>query len=383
MLHVAILTDALDMQYKAPAGTFNYARKLVEGIASKGIAVTSIHYRLDIRQSTREITIPLVGPANRNPSPVQLIPRNLIALRTLHRLNPHVVHMPVWGMSYTPMLMLKCVNNAKIVATVHDLAPIIYPRFYKYRYLERVGLSQSLILLGKVADAIIAISQNTARDLMSVVNIPKDKIRVIYQGVGGAFKPMDKDMCRKAIAEIYGVKRKYVLYVGTMHPRKNLKTLVLSYALSRKQGLEHELVLAGRGGDEEPEIRRLASESNINSHVQTVRDVPYKHLPYLYNAADVFIYLSLYEGFGLPVLEAMACGTPVIASNASSLPEVVGDAGILVNPRDIEETSQALVDLLENGELRSELSAKGIQRAGCFRWADTIQKTLDVYRCLT
>jgi glycosyltransferase involved in cell wall biosynthesis len=171
----------------------------------------------------------------------------------------------------------------------------------------------------------------------------------------------------------------YILNVGTLEPRKNLEGLLRAFAKAKRKGIPHTLVITGAGGWGESRLAQLPTELGIADSVLFTGFVTDEALPHLYANADFFVYPSLYEGFGLPVLEAMACGTPVIASNTSSIPEVAGDAGILVDPSSEGELVAAMMQLAGDGRLRDDLKKRGINRAASFSWERTAQETFAVY----
>jgi glycosyltransferase involved in cell wall biosynthesis len=172
----------------------------------------------------------------------------------------------------------------------------------------------------------------------------------------------------------------YILNVGTLEPRKNLAGLLQAFARARRKGLPHSLVVVGANGWGNSSVERLVDELGIREHVHVSGFVDDQTLPRLYAAADFFVYPSLYEGFGLPVLEAMACGAPVITSNVSSMPEVAGGAALLVDPRSTDELCDAMLRLAGDGQLRSLLRVKGKERAGQFSWERTAEQTWQIYQ---
>lgn len=195
---------------------------------------------------------------------------------------------------------------------------------------------------------------------------------VIYEGVDEIFKPIDKKIAKSFICENYEIKNDFLLYVGNAHPRKNLYTLIKAFSIAKKKGLSLKLVLVGVSSSE------LKIPNEVRDDITTLSYVPRKYLPYFYSASEVFMFLSLYESFGMPLVEAMACGIPIIASNTSCIPEIVGDAGILVNPLDVEEVASTILNLMENTELKVELSVRGIKRASQFTWERTIKETVGI-----
>ncbi|HIP90277.1 MAG TPA: glycosyltransferase family 1 protein, partial [Candidatus Nanopusillus sp.] len=227
-------------------------------------------------------------------------------------------------------------KNTKFIITVHDLIPFIIPKEHtKIRVLiYKLLLPKTL----RTVDKIISVSHHTRKDIIKYFKIPEDKIEVIYNGVDEKYKPLSEEEINN-IKEKYSINYPFILYVGTLEPRKNIPTLIKAYYKLKKQGLPHKLVITGKKGWKYRSIFKTINKLNLRKDVIFTGYVPDEDLPTLYNAADLFVYPSLYEGFGLPPLEAMACGTPVITSNTSSLPEVVGDAGIMVDPYDVDGLS--------------------------------------------
>lgn len=264
------------------------------------------------------------------------------------------------------------------VLTVHDLSFYLYPETHpkeRIHHMERYFYPR----LDRISH-FITVSNAIKHDMIKLLNIPEHKIAVTYEGVEEEFKPILDNALPGSLSK-YGVNPgSYILYVGTLEPRKNIKNLLKAYScLPEFLRGKYPLVLAGGLGwlmeGLDKEIRRLGiSTSTIKTGY-----VPREDLPSLYNGASIFVYPSLYEGFGLPPLEAMACGTPVITSNVSSLPEVVGDAGILVHPEDVNKLSEEMEDLITNPERRHCLSRKGIERAKLFTWERCALQTLGVY----
>jgi glycosyltransferase involved in cell wall biosynthesis len=232
----------------------------------------------------------------------------------------------------------------------------------------------------------IAISKYTKNDLIKHFKVSPNKIKVIYLAADKKlYKPLPKKNTKQVLQE-YGLKlnenNKYILYVGSERPRKNLSTLIKAlFLLKKKHNIHPVLIKVGAESHKKQHnlIKNLIQKLDLKNEVISIKNVPENDLPALYNAADLFVYPSLYEGFGLPPLEAMACGTPVITSNTSSLPEVVGDAGIMVNPYDVDELANRMYEVLTNNGLREELSKKGLERAKLFSWKKCAEETLKVY----
>jgi glycosyltransferase involved in cell wall biosynthesis len=212
-----------------------------------------------------------------------------------------------------------------------------------------------------------------------LVTTNEAKISVVHLGVEARFQPIREESQLTATRQKYGLPGKFVLFVGLIEPRKNLETLVDAYlADSLCEGFD--LVLAGNLGWDYSRLLKKVAASGVRNRIHMPGYIDDADLPALYSMAAAFVYPSLYEGFGLPVLEAMACGAPVITSGVSSLPEVAGDAAILVDPRDCRAVAGALRMVLGDEELREDLSQRGRQRSQLFTWERTAGKTLDVYR---
>jgi len=269
-------------------------------------------------------------------------------------------------------------KRAKLVVTIFDLAPIQFKEFFT-KEAARYFTNYFKSIIPK-ADVVIAISNSTKNAVLEYFNIPEDRIQVTPLAANDNYKQIsDSNIIRKAKVR-YGINRNYILFVGTLEPRKNLRNLIKAYSiLPDYLKRNYALVLCGKRGWYYEEIFRTVRELNLEGNVIFTEYVPDKDIPLLMNGAKVFVYPSFYEGFGLPPLEAMACGTPVISSNVSSIPEVVGDAGILVNPKDVEELSDAIQRVLSNDQLRAQLSEKGLKHAGKFSWRQTAEKTVEVY----
>ena len=265
----------------------------------------------------------------------------------------------------------------KYICTVHDLTPLLFP---EHHVLGRPLIFRMMFLTTlKNADGIIADSESTRKDILKYINIPQGKITVIYPGVDyERYKPLSKKEVQ-VINEKYAFEFPYILYIGTLEPRKNIPFLIEAFHAIKKTGIKHKLVIVGRKGWKYKEIFEIVERLGLQKDIIFTGYVPAEDLPKFYNAADLFVYPSLYEGFGLPPLEAMACGTPVITSNTSSLPEVVGDAGIMVGPYDVSKLADAMLKVLKDEGLRQDMIGRGLERAKLFSWEKTARETLRVY----
>ncbi len=269
-------------------------------------------------------------------------------------------------------------RNCKSVITVHDLAFLLYPHFLTKEAARYYGQIDQAV---RHTDHIIAVSESTRQDTIKLLGVPERKITVIYEAANPIYRQIDANEARRYVSETYGLDHEYILFVSTIEPRKNLPGLLQAYRkllddYKRPEGL----VLAGARGWLSEEVYDTVEALHLTDRVRFLGRVPSEHLLYLYNAARLLVHSSFYEGFGLPPLEAMTCGTPTVVSNVSALPEVVGDAAILINPHDIDGFTVAMWRVLTDDDLRAHLIAKGLKRAQMFSWKRAAQETLEVYR---
>ncbi len=307
----------------------------------------------------------------------RLLWENVELLRLARRDRIDILHAPAFAPPFS--------RTFKVVVTVHDLIGMFFPnqlswpsRFYWGKWLPHCV---------KRASAIIAVSENTKRDLVNYLKIPEKNIHVIYPSGHESFLPTAD---RKEVSRMkarFRIREKYFLFVGTIEPRKNLVRVVEAFArfLKRtKQDLSYQLVVVG--------IKEYAHgrsfKSLVGQSAAGLEDVIYtgyvsnENLNLLYCGAEAFIFPSLYEGFGIPVLEAMACGVPVLTSNLSSIPEVAGDAALYVDPTAVEKITDGMIELVQDARLRRNLIEKGFERVKRFSWKETARQTLGVYEAL-
>ena len=286
----------------------------------------------------------------------------------LLRVRPDVLHSP----DFIPPLRRSC----RSVITVHDLGFLRYPDTLtaaSRRYYSQIGRAV------RSADRIIAVSECTRNDLLQFVQADPGKIDVVFEAADPSFTPVESEAALAAARRRLGVERPYLLFVGSFEPRKNLVTLLEAFARVRRE-LDVQLALVGRRGWlYEPIFRRLA-ELGLESQVRVVDVIPNAEMPPVYSAAALLAFPSLYEGFGLPPLEAMACGCPVVASDRASLPEVIGEAGLLVPALDVEALAEAMLKVLSDAALRAQLVDRGLARAGRFSWRRAASESLAIYR---
>jgi len=280
---------------------------------------------------------------------------------------------------FVPAHVLPIVHPDRSVVTVHDLGYLCYPE--AHRPLDRIYLDLSTRYNARAATHLIADSSATKRDLIQRYGTDPNKITVVYPGYDEAtFQPVRDEEAIEAIKARYGIAGDYILFVGTLQPRKNLIRLIEAFASVQggKYASQLRLVIAGKKGWLYQEIFRRVEELDLRGTVLFPGYIAAGDLPILLSGARLFVFPSLYEGFGLPVLEALACGTPVVCSHTSSLPEVAGDAALLVDPLDVEGLAAALERVLGDEELRAELIERGFEQVRKFSWERCARETLNV-----
>jgi len=283
---------------------------------------------------------------------------------------------------HCPYFAAPLVRLHPTVVTIHDVIPLVLPE-YRRRETSRI-YSQLVSFTSKRADAIIAVSEHSRRDIVRVLGIPADKISVIGNAVHPGYYPITDSWLLAAVRERYNVARKYILYFGGFDSRKNVQRIIRSYAaLPAPLRAEYQLVIAGRlhllGHPLYPDPRPLVRELDLGDRIIFTGQIREQDKAPLYSGATLFVFPSLYEGFGMPVLEAMACGAPVITSRLSALPEVVGDAGALVDPYSEPAITETMGELLADPKRRSELGARARARSRNFSWRQVAEQTVRVY----
>ena len=286
-----------------------------------------------------------------------------------NRLQAEVFHSP----DFIPPLRAK----GPMVITIHDLAFLIYPHFLTKESARYYGQIDRAV---HRADAIIAVSESTKHQLVRMLGVAEDKITVIYEAADPLFRPKDRQAALKHVRALYDLPDEFILFVSTIEPRKNVSGLLRAYRRLRDDyKLTPGLVLVGAPGWLSDDVHALVEALDLRSACHFLGRVSGPDLLDLYNSARCLVHPAFYEGFGLTPLEAMACGTPVIVSNISSLPEVVGDAALLVDPQDDQEITVAMWRLLTDPLLWDELRAKGLRRAKAFSWQRAAEQTMGVY----
>ncbi|MDI6858528.1 MAG: glycosyltransferase family 1 protein [Dehalococcoidia bacterium] len=295
---------------------------------------------------------------------------------------PFLLPVELWrrraDVAHMHYILPPVVPRCATVLTVHDISFERYPDFFSRSELLR---ARTLVpFSARRADVVIAVSEFTKADLVSFYGIDPEKIVVTSAAPAPHFHPLDDRRRIDAVRREYGIDGPFILYVGNIQPRKNLRRLIEAFAATAcESDIPHRLVIVGKKAWLHSPVLEAARASRLSERITFTGYVPDKDLPALYNAADLFVYPSIFEGFGLPVLEAMSCGTPVITSNTSSLPEVGGDAAVYFDPLDAGDIARAIRAALADPELRSRLSARGLARAKEFSWAATARKTVEAY----
>lgn len=268
----------------------------------------------------------------------------------------------------------------KTVCTVHDMSYRLFPQYLlKHRAIALRAFERRL----RQANRIITDSKHARGEIIDLLRVPEDRVTVTYLGAGPQYRPFSiSDERRMDLRARYNLPEDFLLYVGTIEPRKNLERLIEAYYVYKREepNSELKLVLAGGKGWLYEGICTRVQELHLEQDIVFTGYVDGEDLPFLYNMAIAFVYPSLYEGFGLPPLEAMSCGTPVISSNTSSIPEVVGEAGILIDPYKVNDLAAAIYKVAGSVSLQDELSRKGLERAQLFSWKKCAEETFQVYR---
>lgn len=264
------------------------------------------------------------------------------------------------------------------VLTVHDISFAVHPEFFTLR--DRVLLGALVPPALRSADRVITDVPFMKNEFIRVYGLDPERIEVIPLAADPRYQALEVEKCRRFVREQHGFDDNFILYVGTLQPRKNVDTLVRAYAMFRRHtGMQHKLVIVGKPKYRFGPVFEAIEQSGFSDDVIFTGFVADEHLPDYYNAASLFVFPSRYEGFGLPVLEAMACGTPVITTNVSSLPDVAGDAAILVDPNDVDGFAESMARVLGDAALAGNMRRDGLARAATFSWERTARETLAVY----
>lgn len=353
------ITYALD---RSPGGIGRYTTELLAALRAAGVPPTV----LNAGRSPEPGVVSLRGARL---LPGLLSVGQLAIAREARRHGLELVHDPTGAM---PLML----TGARRVATIHDVIPYIYPATSSRLdwLIYRVWLPMAVRSL----NAVITDSECSRCDILRYLSVQSEVVTVIPIAASPRYRPLSPAECAPALAR-YGVTEPYILYVGSVEPRKNLVRLIEAFACLRDHASAYRLVIVGARRWKTTPIFATVTRLGLEPHVSFTGYVDEADLPALYASAALFVFPSLYEGFGLPVLEAMACGTPVVTANTSSLPEVAGDAALLVNPLDVDAISAAMLRVLVDPALAADLRERGLARARQFSWERTARETLAVY----
>lgn len=269
--------------------------------------------------------------------------------------------------------------RCRTVLTVHDVLYERYPEFFTK--MDRLRFKLGVPWSCRRADHIITVSESSKRDLIEFYQLDPSRITVTYHGPDDCYSPLDPQQARERLRTKYALEGEFILYVGAVQPRKNVPRLLAAFAeLKRERRIPHKLVIVGPKTWLATEAFRAIENHPAKDDVVVTGYVPQEDLPYFYNAATAFVYVSISEGFGLPVLEAFACGTPTITSRGSALEEIAGGAAVLVDPLDVSGIASAIEDVLSNADLRNRLRVLGLERSSHFSYHEMAVRTQAVYR---
>jgi glycosyltransferase involved in cell wall biosynthesis len=310
------------------------------------------------------VVVPELNPA------IRLVWEQVVFPNLVRRDKLDLLH----SLHYTKPIYLPCAS----VVTFHDMTFLIYPQLHTR--VKRMIFPLFIRISARQADALIAVSESTRQDSIRLLNLAPKKIFSTPLGVSQGYQQITDPVLLTDVRRKYKLPSGFILYIGVVEPRKNLPLLIRAYASLVEQGIEEKLVIAGRYGWMSDEVFELVDRLGLSERVIFTGYIEQYDLPAIYNLASIFVYPTLYEGFGLPVLEAMACGTVVITSAVSSLPEIVADAGVLLPPADEDALSKAMLRLINDPLERRRLADAGLARAAQFTWRNTALETSKVYR---
>ncbi|MBL8242462.1 MAG: glycosyltransferase family 4 protein [Bryobacterales bacterium] len=368
-------TVAIDVRHLGDFGYGTYIRNLIR-------AIGELERELQFVLIARPGRVGELGPLPANFRMVEY-PRedsgwleNIAFPLFVRGLGIDLVHIPI---NNVPVLMPK-----PYIVTIHDMSSLVFDygsdtrdRMHLWRF--RRGLSR--------ADCVIAVSGATRRDVLNLMNLPPDHVRQIYNAIDPGFLDIEPDeKKRREVLDRYQVNYPYILYAGSVNPRKNVARIVEALALLRQDLVEHprykdlRLIIIGDQMSKFPGLRRAVHQSRVNEVVRFLGFVKREELKVFYQSAEAFVFPSLYEGFGLPPLEAMSLGTPVVTSGVSALPEVVGDAAMIVKPENVFDIARGIREVLLDERLRADLIVRGHAQVKRFSWYDTARQVLQTYR---
>jgi glycosyltransferase involved in cell wall biosynthesis len=288
----------------------------------------------------------------------------------LSRLKPDVAHFT----NSTAPLAVPC----PMVLTIHDMTLWLMPQYHPA--LRLAAMRPIIPLVARRAAAVITVSESARADVIRILRLPPERVHVIYEAPAPDFRPLAPDAMLDEVRAKYNLPPRFLLYVGTIEPRKNIVRLLEAFAdLRRRDAIDHELILVGSRGWKDQDVYGAIERLNLAGCVRFLGHIPIADLVAVYNLAAALVFPSLYEGFGLPVIEAMACGTPVITSRMGSLQEVAGDAAEFVEPLDVASIRDAICRVVTDPTRAAALRERGLARAACFSWQRVAEQTRQIY----
>jgi glycosyltransferase involved in cell wall biosynthesis len=369
--------------YKFPAsGSGQYLLHLLQALAEVDqentyilLGPQPVSEKIETQLRFPHIVAPVPGIARRNASIENLMWEQFTSLSAARKAGVDLLHVPYFAPPFFP--------RTPSVITIHDIIPL---RLRQYRTDPKMKAYLQLITrAARKATLIITVSQHAKQDMLDALKLPAENIRVVYEAAGDEYRQISDPEVLLKVRARYGLHGPYILYLGGLDQRKNVPQLVRAFAqLYRQLGdPDLQLLIAGnpdkKNGSLFPDPRPVAAELGITGQI-IYHFIEEEDKPAIYSGASVFVFPSLYEGFGLTPLEAMSCGIPVVCSNRTSLPEVVGDAAISFDPDNLREMVQDLYSVLTNNELQADLRARSLKRATHFNWRKTALETIEIYQ---
>lgn len=368
-MRIGIVTDPMDTKSSVRVYLSNLIENLFKIYDREKLYL--IHARKSensLYKQGREIIIPGLYRDTFASAPLADIFRPLL----LRKQRLDIIH---YTHSYAPLTFLAA--GSKNVCLITTIGPATHPQYYPWpsRYIIRIAK-----LVNRRMDMIITESESEKKEIVKFLQVPGERVRVIPSGVDEEFRPLaNVNAIKNELSAKYKIKFPYILHLGAYRPIKNGPTLIRAFAEIKKRGIEHKLVLAGKPAQQFEKVLKLIKELGVEDEVITTGFVPEEDLAKFYNAADLFVLPSFKESFGHVLVEALACGCPVVTSNVTCMPEIVGDAGILIDPYRVNSLADGMYEVLTNNQLRQSLKEKGLQRAKLFSWERCARATLKVY----
>jgi glycosyltransferase involved in cell wall biosynthesis len=358
--------DATPLQIARHSGVGNYAAQLLTALIDR--ADGRRYALLANRPLNGETPVGTLGQVGRR-FPNRSVWMQLALPHDLTAVRPDVCH---FTNSLAPLRA-----SCPIVITLHDMSLFVHARLHPLK--SQLFVRPLIPAIAQRAAAIITVSHHAKREIVDGLHVAPDKVHVIYEAAAPHYHMIADAAELDRVRQRYHLQKPFVLYVGTIEPRKNLTRLVAAFAQAQRQQPDLELILVGQLGWKYASLLKAIEDLNLGCAVRRLGYVPEEDLPALYNLARVLAFPSLYEGFGLPVVEAMACGTPVLTSNGSSLVEIAAGASCLIDPLDVADIAHGLVCLTTDDDLHARLSAAGLRRSAQFSWQRAAEETVRVY----